>query len=317
MAAVFMAIVKTFSTGFSNGMDYQTKNDHFLGVAILTAAVIIGGAFVYKTKINSPSDKAASVLSDKTLSLLEKAVLPTGGVALPVDWKSFGKQMVEAGVIDKKKFEDLYAQRGGLDQNQNLLDGTDNGRLKITKENSSVILNLLWAFGLSNKNEILAKGPMSDPKYGGAGKFASTGGWTLAAGNAMNHYGKHAFVTLTPDQQTLVESVSRNIYRPCCGNPTYFPDCNHGMAMLGLLELMAAQGVSEPDMYKTALAVNSFWFPNNYLTIAKYLKMKNIDWAKADSKEILGANFSSSSGYKQILNQIQPATGGSGWGCGV
>ena len=136
--------------------------------------------------------------------------------------------------------------QGGLDEEtKKLLYQSGNGNLKITEENSGKILNLLWAFGLGNKNEILLKGPMMDPQYGGAGRFASTGGWTIAKGSAMEHYSNHEFIKLTKEQQTLVENVSQNIYRPCCGNSTYFPDCNHGMAMLGLLELMASEGVSE------------------------------------------------------------------------
>ena len=101
---------------------------------------------------------------------------------------------------------------------------------------------------------------MMDPRYGGANGFASTGGWTLSDGDSMNHYNMHSFVTLTEEQQALVERVSKNIYRPCCDNSTYFPDCNHGMAMLGLLELMTSTRVTEADMYKTALQVNTFGF---------------------------------------------------------
>src|SRR3989344_1353776 len=94
------------------------------------------------------------------------------------------------------------------------------------------LLNLLWAFGLANKNPILEDASeMMNPGYGGAGNFASTGGWTVAKGNAMGHYNMYALVTLSPEQQALVDRVSRNIYRPCCGNSTHFPDCNHGMAM--------------------------------------------------------------------------------------
>ena len=179
-----------------------------------------------------------------------------------LNWGNLGAQMVEAGVIEKEKFESLYAQRGGLSEaDQKLLSGSNNRNLVITQENSGVMLNLLWAFGLGNKNPILENGPMVDSRYGGAGNFASTGGWTLAKGNVMDHYNRHSFVTLTEEQQALVERVAKNIYRPCCNNSTYFPDCNHGMAMLGLLELMASQGVSEQDMYKVALQVNTLWFP--------------------------------------------------------
>ncbi len=122
-------------------------------------------------------------------------------------------------------------------------------------------LNVLWAFGLANKNEILEYGPMMDPQYGGAGGFASTGGWTLATGNPMDHYSHHAMLTLTPEQKQRVERTSKNIFRPCCKNSTYFPDCNHGMAMLGALEIMASQGASERDMYRVADQLNKQWFP--------------------------------------------------------
>src|SRR3989344_4220246 len=59
------------------------------------------------------------------------------------------------------------------------------GKLEITRENAGLLLNLFWALGLANKNEILEKGEMANPKYGGVGNFASTGGWTIAQGNAM------------------------------------------------------------------------------------------------------------------------------------
>jgi len=177
-------------------------------------------------------------------------------------WKNLGLQMVEAGVIDADKFESLYSQRGGLSEaDKKLLYGKDNGELVITEENSGMMLNMLWAFGLANKNPILEMGPMMDERYGGAENFASTGGWTLAKGNAMDHYSMHEFVKLSPDQQGLVEKVSKGIFRPCCKNSTYFPDCNHGMAMLGLMELMAARGASEGEMNKKALEVNQLWFP--------------------------------------------------------
>jgi hypothetical protein len=203
------------------------------------------------------------------------------------------------------------------EETKRLLYGEDNGNLEINEQNSRMLLNLLWAFGLANKNSILEEGPMRDERYGGAGNFASTGGWTLAEGDAMDHYSKHPFATLTPEQQNLVENVARNIYRPCCGNPTYFPDCNHGMAMLGLLELMASQGADEAEMYKTALQVNSYWFPSTYLTIAKYFKKRGVEWNDLDPQEILGSAYSSASGYRQIRSEVEPPKSSGGGGCGV
>ena len=264
------------------------------------------------------SSSEPRVTAQQTETTLSESILPTAGVILPVRWGDLGKQMVDAGVIDGAKFEAVYTQRGGLDDTtKKLLYGTDNGALVINAQNSGVLLNLLWALGLGNKNEILEKGPMQDKQYGGADRFASTGGWTLAKGNVMNHYSKHALMTLTPDQQALVARASKNIYRPCCGNSTYFPDCNHGMAMLGLLELMAAQGVSEAQMYKTALAVNAYWFPDTYIAIAKYFAKRNVAWANIDPKEVLSATYSSAPGYRQILSEVEPSTPKGGGGCGV
>ena len=141
----------------------------------------------------------------------------------------------------------------------------------------------------------------------------------MAVGNPMNHYSRHKFFDLTPEQQVMVEKVSRGIYRPCCNNSTHFPDCNHGMAMLGLLELLASQGVSEQDMWKTALAVNSYWFPDTYITIATYMKeKKGVEWSDVNPQEMLGVNYSSASGYQRIASQVTtPSNPRSGNGCSV
>lgn len=293
------------------------KKDRLLPASILVAAIILAGAWVYTTGLKAGDQIGGADKGAQTANLEDK-VLPAEGLVLPVRWGDLGMKMAEAGVIDAQQFEALYANRGGLtDETKQLLYGSKNGNLVINQENSGILLNLLWALGLGNKNEILEKGPMSDPSYGGAGNFASTGGWTLAKGNVMDHYSEHSFVTLNAEQQALVESVSKNIYRPCCGNSTYFPDCNHGMAMLGLLELMASQGVSEKEMYKVALQVNSYWFPDTYMAVATYLDSKGTSWAKADPKELLGANFSSAAGYRRVLSEIEPQEKKGGGGCGV
>ncbi|MEW5805165.1 MAG: hypothetical protein AB1721_00315 [Patescibacteria group bacterium] len=243
-------------------------------------------------------------------------VLPAS-VVLPIEWRDFGKQMVEKGVIDKEKFESIYTNRGGLtEEMRQLLEGENNGQIVMTEENSGYLLNLFWAFGLANKNFILEIGPMQ--QYGNPANFASTGGWTIAVGGPMKHYSQYEFVSLTPEQQDLVERISQNIYRPCCNNPTSFPDCNHGMAMLGLLELLAKQGLSEQEIYSIALKVNSYWFPDTYLTLAKYFQEKqNLSWEQVKPKEVLGIKYSSGSGYQKVLSEIQPPEYNSGGSCGV
>lgn len=299
------------------------KQNRSFQASILAASLIVAGALIYSANKKQPStgntinNKSEKLLSqEKQTAIIEKEVLPKEGVVLPVRWGDLGAKMTSVGVIDKIKLEELYAGRGGLgEEERKMLEDLDNGYLKITPENSGFVLNLLWALGLGNKNEILKNGPMTDKKYGAAGRFASTGGWTLAEGDPMNHYSAHRFMVLTPEQQTLVEKVSKGIYRPCCGNSTYFPDCNHGMAMLGLLELMASQGADEEQMYKTALIANVYWFPDTYITIAKYLKSQGKDWNTANPKELLSYDYSSGPGYQKILEKIENPRIKSGGGC--
>ncbi len=302
-----------------DGSSFQrTKEDVLLPASIIVAAALIAGAWIYTGGLEQRRERVLPQ-EQGSLNALEEAVAPSEGVVLPVVWKDMGVQMVRAGVIDKEKFEKLYEGRGGVGEyEKNLLQGTENGNIKITPENSGILLNLFWALGLGTKNDILEKGPMRDLRYGGAGGFASTGGWTLSEGNAMDHYARHPFIVLTNEKQSVVERVSKNIFRPCCDNSTYFPDCNHGMAMLGLLELMASQGVSEEEMYRVALQVNAYWFPDTYLTIGTYMKNNGIDWKDVDPQEILGINYSSVSGYARIAAQVaEPQQERGENGCGV
>ncbi len=292
----------------------QKKNEYVIPAAIVVAALIIALAQI-KVGKNSLSETNTDPAQT---SALEEAVLPSGGVVLPVRWGSLGKELVDSGVIDSDKFTAIYESRGELSEEyKNLLFGQNDENLKITKENSGYLLNLFWALGLASKNAILETGEMADPRYGGASGFASTGGWTLANGDAMDHYSKHVFFSLTLDQQAFVDKISRGIYRPCCGNSAHFPDCNHGMAMLGLLELMASQGVSEKDMWASALAVNAYWFPDTYITIATYMQNKGVGWVDVNHQEILGADFSSASGFRKIASQITAPKQKDSGSCGV
>ena len=323
-------------------MESQQTKQPFLetyAVPILIAFVAIGALLLQAR----PSAGIQVVsLNDAEYDALAQTVTPSDGVELPVVWADLGKQLVESGAIDRMKLISLY---NNLSEEEALLDGRNDKRMRITRENAPYLLNLLWAFGLANKNPILEdqtemmnpvrnharasapEGPSGraisngvNPGVGDPSVFASVGGWTLARGDAMEHYGAHSLVMLTDEQQALVEKISRGIYRPCCDNSTHFPDCNHGMAMLGLLELMASQGVSEEEMYKAALAVNSYWFPGTYQMLAEYMKTTGVEWRDVSPKEMLSESYSSASGFARVSELIQNSSQGgqgSGAGCGV
>ena len=296
----------------------ETKNvlrEYQTPISIVLAGVLIAAA-VYASQSPRNETPAAAAQSD-----LQELVTPSSGVVLPVVWGDMGIRLVASGTIDPDALKRLYQERSELPgEYDDLLTGRSSTPLKITRANAGRLLNLLWAVGLANKNPILEdRAEMMNPAYGGAGNFASTGGWTIAKGDPMSHYGKHALIALTPQQQELVDRVSRGIYRPCCGNSTHFPDCNHGMAMLGLLQMMASQGVSEQDMYNAALAVNAYWFPDTYEVIAAHLQQKGVDWRQVPAQKILGADYSSATGFQNILSQVDApsGSGGGGGGCSV
>ncbi|MBI2454451.1 MAG: hypothetical protein HYV54_02695 [Parcubacteria group bacterium] len=291
-----------------------TKKDYSLPISIIIAAVFIAGAWIYSANFNY---RLAPLDSNKAAANLSEVITPQKGFILPVNWGNLGKQLTDLGVIDQNKFGQILNSRNELTvETQKLLSESGNNKIIITSQNAGTLLNFFWALGLANKNKILEQGPMS--QYGDASRFASTGGWTLVMGSPMDHYSMHSLINLTPEQQKLVEETSQNIYRPCCNNPTHFPDCNHGMAMLGLLELMASQGAGHEEMYRAALAVNSYWFPDQYLTIAKFLNTKGIDWNKSSPEKILAKEFSSASGYQWVSEQVvQPEEREQKGGCAV
>ncbi|MEK7136622.1 MAG: hypothetical protein AAB821_03470 [Patescibacteria group bacterium] len=265
-------------------------------VAILCVVVVgllVGGAWFWPVPVKQHET------SNSTETSLVKEV------TIPIVWDDLGAKLIATGVIDREKWDEVYNVRGGLPAGtEKLVYGGYKGPVVMTENNAGVMLNLLWAFGLANKSSALTDGPMQSGGADGAGQFASTGGWGLGSGDPMDHYNQHTIISLSPAQQDLVNKVAKNIYRPCCNNSTYFPDCNHGMAMLGLLELLAANGVKEDEMYRVALAVNGFWFPDNYETIDLYLKANGSSLAKADPKEILGVDYSSASGYGKVAAQV-------------
>src|SRR3989344_2820618 len=292
-------------------------------------SIIAAGAFIaLAVQYGSPDRSAGAAAQVDTQAQLQESVLPSSGVELPITWGDLGAKLVEVGAMDPAKMAALYKDRGGFPpEYQKTLEKNADRKIVITNWNAGYLLNLFWALGLANSNPILEdENEMMNPAYKGAGNFASTGGWTLAKGpstgsgqaTAMSHYNMHQLITLTSGQQALVDRISRNIYRSCCGNSTHFPDCNHCMAMLGLLELMASQGVREEDMWKAALAVNSYWFPDTYMTIATHMEDKGVEWKDVHPQEILGANYSSATGFRRISSQVAaPQQPGGGNGCAV
>ena len=237
------------------------------------------------------------------LSLVEKEVLPEGGVELPVAWGDIGPRLIALGVIDEAKFR--KAVNLTSEQEEILTKGSDK-KITINGANSQFIVDMLWALGLAQKSIVYEEGPMGKEYKKEAGNFASTGGWSLARGEAMGYLNRFDLIPLNAEQQKKVGEIAQNVYRPCCGNSTWFPDCNHGMAALAAIELMVAAGLDEKTIYTNVLALNTYWFSDTYLTIATLFARQGTAWKNVDAKTVLGKDYSSAQGAQAIAKKVGP-----------
>lgn len=255
-------------------------------------------------KINDYSAKID--ITALEIQQISDQVLPKNGYETNAQWGDIGPNLINSGVIDIDTFKGLYDTEGGLKADElEILAKGSTSKIKITAENSHFVLNMLWALGLAQKNILLTEGEMSE--YGDYKRFASTGGWTITKKPLDEIYSKFNWLHLDSEQEKRIEKIARNIYRPCCNNSTAFPDCNHGMAALGLIEILVANGNSDAEIYDALKYFNSFWFSSSYLETAIYFKkIKNIDWNSIDPKEILSKEYSSGSGWaKNIHAQLE------------
>lgn len=299
-------------------------------ILLLSGAVNIIFVGYYLSKRNSLRSPESSSRVNKVDSQIKDNLFdeinPEKGYEINASYGNLGPQLISMGAIDYDKFKTTYEKSGQqLNKEQlEILTKGSNNKVKITRDNSYFLLNFFWAAGLANKSKILDEGEIM--RYGGrkeAGNFASTGGWSLAKSDAMDYYSKETLMSLTQEQERLVEEVSANVYRPCCNNPTSFPDCNHGMALLGVFQLMAANGATANQMYEAGKYFNAFWFPGNYYDLAQYFKNKEgKSFRQLEGKVLLGKEYSSASGWqdakkwlagKGIIKEA-PKQGG---GCGV
>jgi hypothetical protein len=171
--------------------------------------------------------------------------------------------------------------------------------IRLTRENAGAYVNLLWGIGLANR----MVGNFSSPLGAELSTFASTAGWTLGERDeGAGYFNKFHIVDLTLSQEAAAIRVAKSTFRPCCDNSTFYQDCNHGSALYGLLQLGASQGLSDKDLYREALAFNSFWFEDNYLRTALYFAVeRGVAWRDVDPKEVMGPKYSSLSSWQTIV----------------
>jgi hypothetical protein len=319
----------------------------FISILLAFALGLSSGYFAWgrqTTQVDTAARPDATPTSEHPhtvtldMTAIAQQVNPPDGYPLPVKLGDLGARLVAAGAIDYQKFAQIYAEAGQplADEQIAILTKDSYQPIAIKPDNAYFLLNFFWAVGLTNQNAILTKGAMMTPSgppprsggHGQGGKdqignFASTGGWTIGSRSPNDLYASTALFTLSAEQQRRLEEVAHSVYRPCCNNPTDFPDCNHGMAMLGLLELMAAQGATVDEMFKAAKYVNAFWYPQQSRELAMAFKAaQGMDFVAIDARELTSINLSSGTGFQGVHqwlanNGLLQQGQGGGNNCGV
>jgi len=304
-----------------------------MAVAVLGGAVVFALPYVperYKMTFQREGVSAPTVTQlafVRKLDTLPEQVNPAKGYEIPVSYGNIGYRLIEAGVIDREKFLAVYERAGTpLSAAQKKVfsaEGLDEP-ITITHDNAYFLLNLFWAVGLANENPILTEGQIHTYGSGRIGDFASTGGWSIATKPLEEIFAATRLAPLSQEQQARLQKVAAGTFRPCCGNSTAFPDCNHGMALLGVLEMLAATDASEDELFRAAKYFSAFWFPSQAVDVATFfLATEKKSFADIEPRKFVSAQFFSGPGWSQVKGWLDANLGKtndtpqSGGGCGV
>lgn len=248
-------------------------------------------------------------------------VTPEAGIETGISFGDSLQKLIAAGALDPGKLRSL--SNGLPNWVERLLGAPSAEPIVFNVDRAPYLVQLLWPLGLSNRanfNRSSVLNTVSIPS------FASTGGWTLGREpNGYVYFNKIDAVPMTDSQEALVLEVAKNSFRPCCDNNTFFQDCNHGSALLGLIELAVTQERAPAAIYRIALAANSYWFPDEYTkTALSFLHFEGRFWNEVEPERVLGAEYSSLSGWERNVetplmraNVHLPAKPGAQLGCGL
>lgn len=211
------------------------------------------------------------------------------------------RDLVVAGALDTLRLATVLRDVGSpLTPRQRRVLAGEDLPLRVDADNAAFLLNTLWTLGLVNRNPVLTRGPMVTRSRWRVGRFASTGGWRLGSRPATDVYATADLIPLQAGEQERLERVAQAVFRPCCDNSTHFPDCNHGMAMLGLLTLLTTQGADEAALFQAARAANGIWFPAQSRHIAAYLQTRG----RPEARTSVGRELASISGHKRLMSRL-------------
>ena len=288
------------------------------GLLAWTGAV--GGAY----GLGLATPRLVSFVREAPFRRAAEAVAPSKPILTSLDIGGPVAKLVESGVIDVEKFTKAHKRYGPIPEwVSRALEGKQQ-ELTFSAQTATYNLNLLWPLGLATKATFNDDSPI---KGDDLPNYASTGGWFLGReNNGAAYFNAVDTLPLTPEQSKRVHRLAEGVFRPCCGNSSFFQDCNHGSAMLGLLELTAANGWSEAEMLDLAKAANGFWYPQEYAELALYFDViEGLSWSEVPAKRVLSTEFSSVQGWQENVyaalvkrgTLVKDLPSGGGGGCAV
>jgi hypothetical protein len=301
-----------------------SRRDFFLGAGgfVIGASMSFAGSRYWLFSYTEPGKQY--VLRQKQ-EKLQRKLITSESETIPISFQSSVKKLAEEGVIDLKKWNKLYSKRGLEipDRIEKAFSSYSREPIEFNTVSAPFLLNILWALGISNKTKFNEQSPLQGKRLP---NFASTGGWTLGKEkNGGAYFNQVANIPLNDKQEQLAFETAKNIYRPCCNNSTFFQDCNHGSAMLGLLELGASQGKREEELYAFALTANIYWFSETYVKMGLYFEeIEGKSLEEIPSQRLLSREFSSAYGFRSNVlqklakrNLLPGSRRGSSGGCAV
>lgn len=317
-----------------------------VAVGLIFALAHIGIGHTLANNITNAHHNTTNVtktLTSNTINqtILAVQVIPPAGYTLTFKWGDSVHKLVEDGALNISNLSIILnnSKQPLTPVESEILNGTYEGYIQFNSTNTEFVQLVLWGLGINNNNTIINKGPIINasipyaeqinsnaslnqkvtPRYVASSYFASTGGYGQLGKLQL---GELNIISLNPQQQTLMYDVATHSYRPCCDNPTAFPDCNHGAAALGLVELLASQGANQSQMFGAVRYFYQYQFPQQYAEIAAYFDSHGENYSQVNSSEVMNYSFSSYSGYASvnqylIKNGILAQPSGAGASCGA
>jgi hypothetical protein len=293
-----------------------------VGLLVFVSTHAVRGHVVANYGNKSATNTIVNQSSINQTAILLAGVFPNQGFKTTVRLNNIVPELVSSGAINLTKVKALYGANM-TQQELDILTKPSYANLTLNSSNANFYLLIFWALGIANKNQVLDNfSALANASNSSVADFASTGGWTLGTNsNSMAYFDRLNLLSLTPLEQDEMYDVATHSYRPCCNNPTAFPDCNHGAALLALTELGASQGLNESKLYTLDLQAQTLWFPSYYATTALELHYKNVSYW-ASPRLALGSNYSSASGwyrdsYEPLKANNQLPSAGQAAACGV